>query len=83
VFGSTSMRVIDNQTLVSIVVISIKKALPLHKINVAISRARCLAILLASPGLLDLVANSVDEMRLTNLFCWAAEFAGGGRSEFL
>ena len=54
-----------------------------NRLNVAISRARCLAILLASPGLLDLVANSVDEMRLANLFCWAAEFASGGRSEFL
>jgi superfamily I DNA and/or RNA helicase len=54
-----------------------------NRLNVAISRARCLAILLASPGLLDLVANSVDEMRLANLFCWAAEFADGGRSEFL
>ncbi|MGA8157973.1 MAG: C-terminal helicase domain-containing protein [Rhodoplanes sp.] len=46
-----------------------------NRLNVAISRARCLAVLVASPGLLDLVANSVDEMRLANLFCWAAEFA--------
>lgn len=44
-----------------------------NRLNVAISRARCLAVLVASPGLLDLVANSVDEMRLANLFCWAAE----------
>ena len=28
-------------------------------------------------GLLDLVANSVDEMRLANLFCWAADYASG------
>jgi predicted RecB family nuclease len=54
-----------------------------NRLNVAISRARCLAVLVASPGLLDLVAHSVDEMRLANLFCWAAEFAGLGRSEFL
>jgi uncharacterized protein len=53
-----------------------------NRLNVAISRARCLAVLIASPGLLDLVAHSVDEMRLANLFCWAAEFASGGRSEF-
>jgi predicted RecB family nuclease len=46
-----------------------------NRVNVAISRARCLAILVASPGLLDLVANSVDEMRLVNVFCWAAEYA--------
>ena len=47
-----------------------------NRLNVAISRARCLAGPVASPGLLDLVANSVDEMRLANLFCWAADFAG-------
>jgi uncharacterized protein len=51
-----------------------------NRFNVAISRARCLAVIVASPGLLDLVANSVDEMRLANLFCWAAEFAGGSGS---
>ena len=52
-----------------------------NRLNVAISRARCLAVLVASPGLLDLVANSVDEMRLANLFCWAAEFASGSKPE--
>jgi predicted RecB family nuclease len=46
-----------------------------NRLNVAISRARCLAVLVASPGLLDLVANNVDEMRLANLLCWAADFA--------
>ena len=46
-----------------------------NRFNVAISRARCLAILIASPGLLDIVARSVDEMRLANLFCWAATHA--------
>lgn len=46
-----------------------------NRFNVAISRARCLAVLVASPGLLDLVAKSVEEMRLANLFCWAAETA--------
>ena len=51
-----------------------------NRLNVAISRARCLAVLVASPGLLDLVANSVDQMKLANLFCWAAEFAGRSRS---
>ena len=54
-----------------------------NRFNVAISRARCLAILVASPGLLDLVADSVDEMRLANLFCWAADFASGSKSEFV
>jgi len=46
-----------------------------NRFNVAISRARCLAVLVASPGLLDIVANSVDEMRLANSLCWAADNA--------
>ncbi|MCW4116377.1 AAA domain-containing protein [Aurantimonas sp. MSK8Z-1] len=46
-----------------------------NRLNVPISRARCLAVLVASRGLLDLVANSVEEMKLANLFCWAAEYA--------
>ena len=50
-----------------------------NRFNVAVSRARCLAVIVASPGLLDLVANSIDEMRLANLLCWAADFAGDSR----
>lgn len=49
-----------------------------NRLNVAISRARCLAVLVASPGLLDLVAASTEEMRLANVFCWAHEYANGG-----
>ncbi|HWD37273.1 MAG TPA: TM0106 family RecB-like putative nuclease [Fimbriimonas sp.] len=48
-----------------------------NRLNVAISRARCLSVLVASPGLLDFVAYSVEEMRLANVLCWAAEFSGG------
>jgi uncharacterized protein len=48
-----------------------------NRLNVAISRARCLSVIVASPGLLDLVANSIDEMRLANLLCWASDFASG------
>ncbi len=44
-----------------------------NRLNVALSRARCLAVLVACPGLLDLVANTIEEMRLANLVCWAAE----------
>ena len=51
-----------------------------NRFNVAISRARCLAVLIASPGLLDLVANTVEEMRLANLFCWAESYSAGGVS---
>jgi len=42
-----------------------------HRLNVAVSRARCLAVVVASGGLLDLDARSVEEMRLVNLLCRA------------
>ena len=42
-----------------------------NRLNVAISRARCLAVVVASGGLLDLDARSVEEMRLANLLCRA------------
>lgn len=48
-----------------------------NRFNVAISRAKCLAVIVASPGLLDLSAENVEEMRLANLFCRAAEYARG------
>ena len=50
-----------------------------NRLNVAVSRARCLALIVASPGLLDLNARSVGEMRLANLLCWAAEAGSIGR----
>jgi uncharacterized protein len=46
-----------------------------NRLNVAISRARCLVVIVASPGLLDLVANSIEEMRLANILCWADDYA--------
>jgi ATP-dependent exoDNAse (exonuclease V) alpha subunit len=52
-----------------------------NRLNVAVSRAKCLTVLVASPGLLDLVANTVEEMRLANILCWAAEFADDKKSD--
>src|SRR5262245_38609695 len=42
-----------------------------------------LAVLVASPGLLDPVANSVADMRLANLFCWAGSLPAGTDLDFL
>jgi hypothetical protein len=42
-----------------------------------------LSILVVSPGLLGLVADSIDEMRLANLFCWAADFGQDTNELFL
>src|SRR5262249_6069533 len=43
-----------------------------NRLNVAISRARCLSIVLASPGLLEIACRSVQQMQLTNALCWLA-----------
>ncbi len=50
-----------------------------NRLNVAISRARCLAVLVASPKLLDIKANSIEQMRLVNALCRFVE--AGGVSE--
>jgi len=40
-----------------------------ERLNVAISRARCLSIVLASPNLLEVPCTTVDELRLVNTLC--------------
>ena len=40
-----------------------------NRLNVAISRARCLAVLVCSPRLLDIHAKSIEQMRLVNALC--------------
>jgi uncharacterized protein len=40
-----------------------------NRINVAISRAQCLAVVIADPRIATTLASSIDEMRLLNLFC--------------
>jgi predicted RecB family nuclease len=46
-----------------------------NRLNVAISRARCLAILVASPKLLDIRCRTVEQMRLANALCRFVEQA--------
>lgn len=40
-----------------------------NRINVAISRAQCLAVVIADPRLASTTAGSIDEMKLLNVFC--------------
>lgn len=47
-----------------------------NRINVAISRARTLALVVANPKLLELDAKSVDHLRLVNTLAWVAEEGG-------
>jgi hypothetical protein len=46
-----------------------------HRLNVATSRARCVAIVVASPDLLRVRARTPDQMRLANAFCRFEELA--------
>jgi uncharacterized protein len=48
-----------------------------NRLNVATSRARCVAVVVASPALLRVRARSVDEMRLANALCLYVELASG------
>jgi predicted RecB family nuclease len=47
-----------------------------NRLNVAVSRARCLAVVVANPRLLDVACNTPEEMRLVNALCRFVEMAG-------
>ena len=44
-----------------------------NRLNVAISRARTLALVIANPKLLELDAKSVEHLALVNTLAWVAE----------
>ncbi len=46
-----------------------------NRLNVAISRAQCLAILVCSPRLLEARCQSIEEMQLVNALCRLVEYA--------
>ena len=46
-----------------------------NRLNVAISRARCLAYLVCSPRLLEVDARTIEHMRLANALCRFVEIA--------
>lgn len=48
-----------------------------NRLNVAISRAMCLAIIVASPRLLESHARTIEQMRLINALCRFVEMGGG------
>jgi uncharacterized protein len=48
-----------------------------NRLNVAISRARCLAVIVASPKLLATSCATIEQIRLVNALCWAKN-AGNG-----
>ena len=46
-----------------------------NRLNVAISRARCLAIVVASPMLLDVECSQPEQMALVNTLCWVRDYS--------
>ncbi len=48
-----------------------------NRLNVAISRAQCLAIVVLNPQLLEILCNTVEQMKLVNTFCWLYDYAAG------
>ncbi len=50
-----------------------------NRLNVAISRARCLAYLVASPRLLEVNCRTIAQMRLANALCRFVELASPAR----
>jgi superfamily I DNA and/or RNA helicase len=48
-----------------------------NRLNVATSRARCIAIVVAEPALLRVRARTPEQMRLANALCLFAEMARG------
>jgi uncharacterized protein len=48
-----------------------------NRLNVAVSRAQCLAYLVASPRLLEVSCRTVEQMRLVNAVCRLVELADG------
>jgi uncharacterized protein len=52
-----------------------------NRLNVAVSRAQCLAYLVCSPRLLEVDCKTIDHMRLANALCRLVEIAAGVRGE--
>jgi hypothetical protein len=50
-----------------------------NRLNVPVSRARCLAVIIASPRLLETFCPTIEQMRLVNALCWAKNLADGSR----
>jgi uncharacterized protein len=46
-----------------------------NRLNVAISRAKCLSIMIANPALMNIACKKPEQMALVNTLCWLKEYA--------
>jgi uncharacterized protein len=46
-----------------------------NRLNVAISRAKCLSIMVANPALMNITCKNPEQMSLINTLCWVKEYA--------
>jgi len=46
-----------------------------NRLNVALSRAKCLAILVANPALMSIKCNTIEQMALVNTLCWVKDYS--------
>ena len=51
-----------------------------NRLNVAISRAKCLAVVVASPKLLEATCNTIEQLKLVNMFCFVAAYAASSKA---
>ena len=42
-----------------------------NRLNVAVSRAKCLAVMVASPGLMSISCKTPEQLNMVNTMCWA------------
>ena len=43
-----------------------------NRLNVAVSRAKCMAVVIASPALMAIKCHTPEQMALVNTLCWIA-----------
>jgi len=46
-----------------------------NRLNVAVSRAQCLAVIVANPQLMEIPCKTIEQMKLVNTFCWLGNYA--------